>query len=186
MANLCPLMFLPFRQVPSEPRPPPSATEKKRVSRNLFGSNPGDTDIDQLLAQEQCRLRRYVKERYGIDIQKEEHRDQEKDALRGMRYPTARAIPSTDAECHPKSSPVPGGAALTAPQISASAQLILQNRNGTRHGQKPYAAQPQGLKSIYRVRKANKGVLKSTSQNSYSNNNNNVDNGTSELEDKEQ
>ncbi|XP_017007337.3 gliolectin [Drosophila takahashii] len=218
MAILCPPMGLTLQHAPAPPapRPPPSARETKRICRNLFGSVPGDPKIDQLLAQEQSSKRLYVKERYGVDILLEDRRGQNSDAdsdadadsqaPRGMRYPIMRAIPSSDAddEYNPKSvsRQVPRGVALTAPQISASAQLILQNRtlnnsnksdssadlaNSTRHGQKPYAAQPQGLKGMYRVRKANKGIPKANIKNSYSsNNNNNVDNGTSELRDKEQ
>ncbi|XP_016938291.4 gliolectin [Drosophila suzukii] len=214
MAILCPPMSLTLQRAPPAPRPPPSPLETKRIRRNLFDTVPGDSNIDQLLAQEQCSKRLYVKERYGVDILLEDRRelDADTDAPRGMRYPTMRTIPSTDAdEYNPKSiSQVPRGVALTAPQISASAKLILQKctqnsnsnsnksdtssadlANSTRHGQKPYAAQPQGLKGIYRVRKANKGI--SNVKNSYTNNinnnnnnNNNVDNGTSELGDKEQ
>ncbi|XP_017124054.1 gliolectin [Drosophila elegans] len=211
MAILCQPMGLALQLPPPVPRPPPSASETTRIRRNLFGSTPGDSEIDQLLAREQCSKRLYVKERYGIDILQEERREQEQDdAVRGMRYPTSRAIPSTDAdaddEYNPKSSQVARGVALTAAQISASTQLILQNcthnnkssdssadlTNSTRHGQKPYATQPQGLKRIYRIRKANnKGILKSGKNSYISNNksiinNNHVDNNTSELEDKEQ
>ncbi|XP_037729788.1 gliolectin [Drosophila subpulchrella] len=211
MAILCPPMSLTLQRAPPAPRPPPSPLETKRIRRNLFDTMPGDSNIDQLLAQEQCSKRLYVKERYGVDILLEDRRELDADAPRGMRYPTMRTIPSTDAdEYNPKSiSQVPRGVALTAPQISASAKLILQKctqnsnsnksdsssadlANSTRHGQKPYAAQPQGLKGIYRVRKANnKGISKPNGQNSYTNNinnnnNNNVDNGTSELGDKEQ
>ncbi|XP_016961272.1 gliolectin [Drosophila biarmipes] len=227
MAILCPPMSLTLQRAPPAPRPPPSALETKRIRRNLFDTVPGDSNIDQLLAQEQCSKRLYVKERYGVDILLEDRReldadaaadgDADADAPRGMRYPTVRAIASADAdEYDPKSiSRGPRGVALTAPQISASAKLILQKctqngsshshsdsnksdsssadlaNNSTRHGQKPYAAQPQGLKGIYRVRKANKGISKVSGKNTYPNNNNNninhnVDNGTSELGDKEQ
>ncbi|KAH8346641.1 hypothetical protein KR084_007336, partial [Drosophila pseudotakahashii] len=171
---LCPPMGLTLQHAPPAPRPPPSALETKRIRRNLFGSVPKDTEIDQLLAQEQCSKRLYVKERYGVDILLEDRRGQTADAdadvdadslaPRGMRYPIMRSIPSKDAdEYNPKSvsRQVPGGVALTAPQISASAQLILQKRtlntsdssadlaNSTRHGQKPYASQPQGLKGRF-------------------------------------
>ncbi|XP_016991677.2 gliolectin [Drosophila rhopaloa] len=207
MAILCQPISLTLQLAPIVPRPPPSASEKKRIRRNLFGSTPGDPEIDQLLAQTQCADRMCVKERYGFDILLVEQRERaQDDALRGMRYPTSRATPSADAddECNPKASQVARGVALTAPEISASAQLILQKcthnnkgsdnsadlANSTRHGQKPYAFQPL-VKSTYRVRKAiNKGILKhgknSYISNNNNNNNNNVDNGTSELEDKEQ
>nr|AAL39267.1 GH13232p [Drosophila melanogaster] len=175
---LCPPMALgPFLAAPV-PRPPPSASEKKRICRNLFNNAPGDSNIDQLLAQEQHTQRLYVKERYGYDIQLESNRDADANTdadadtdahcqvLRGMRYPTSRTISSTDAdECNPKAvSQAPRGMALTPAQISASAKLILQKcpesdrkksngsadlANCTRHGQKPYARQPQGLKGRF-------------------------------------
>ncbi|XP_017073562.1 gliolectin [Drosophila eugracilis] len=217
MALMCPPISLAFQLALPVPRPPPSASEKKRIRRNLFNTSPGDSDIDQLLAQEQRSTRLYLKERYGLDILQEDRRDQELDANtdpdadadasnkcapRGMRYPTIRTISSADAddEYDPKTiSQEPTGVALTAAQISSSAQLILKNgthisssadlSNSTRqHGQKPYATQPQGLKGIYRVRKANKGISKSKSTNIIicSSNNNKSNNNTSELNTKEQ
>ncbi|EDW97911.1 gliolectin [Drosophila yakuba] len=221
MAMLCPPMGLGHPHAAPVPRPPPSNSEKKRIRRNLFNTAPRDSEIDQLLAQEQHMKRLYVKERYGFDIQLEARRDADAaavrgtdtdaHALRGMRYPTTQMIPSSDAdECNPKAvSEAPRGMALTPAQISASAQLILQKSkssaelaNSTRHGQKPYATQPQGLKGMYNVRKAVKGISKANVKNSYNNNDNNsiiisssnnnrnminnVDNGTSELADQKQ
>ncbi|XP_043653165.1 gliolectin [Drosophila teissieri] len=226
MAMLCPPMGLGHPHAAPVPRPPPSTSEKKRIRRNLFNTVPRDSEIDQLLAQEQHMKRLYVKERYGFDIQLEARRDadaaanavrgtdadtdRDAHALRGMRYPTTQMIPSTDAdECNPKAvSDASRGMALTPAQISASAQLILQKSNSsadlansTRHGQKPYATQPQGLKGMYNVRKAVKGISKVNVKNSYNNDNsiiissssnnnknmiNNVDNGTSELADQKQ
>ncbi|EDW43100.1 gliolectin [Drosophila sechellia] len=222
---LCPPMALGPLLAAPVPRPPPSASEKKRICRNLFNNAPGDSNIDQLLAQEQHKQRLYVKERYRFDIQLESNRDADantdEDAdtdahhqdLRGMRYRTTRTIPSTDAdECNPKAvSKAPRGMALTPAQISASAQLILQKcpesdrnksngsadlANSTRHGQKPYARQPQGLKGMYNVRKAVNGISKANVKNGYNNTNNNNsssnnnssvnNNNTSELADQKQ
>ncbi|EDV54232.1 gliolectin [Drosophila erecta] len=223
---LCPLIGFGFLHAPV---PPPSTLEKKKVCRNLFNTAPGDAEVDQLLAQEQQKKRFYVKERFGFDIQHEARRSADADAnvnadavrgtdtdaqaLRGMRYPTTRTIPSSDAdECNPKAvSEAPRGIALTPAEISTSARLILRKgpesnssadlANSTRHVHKPYAMQPQGLKGMYNVRKVVKGISKSNVKNSYNNYNsnknninnnnnnntiNNIDNGTSELTDKKQ
>ncbi|KAH8298719.1 hypothetical protein KR018_008014 [Drosophila ironensis] len=152
------------------PKPKPEASAVKVIRRNLFGTRPGECQIDAQLARAQQEDLLRVKAKYNLDLLADERREQELAEVTGLRAPFAPQNLKDQ-----QRPPVMGaGVAISKHQISTSIRNIKKSGSSITQ---------QSLKRHFRARKNVKGIV--PKKIDVINNNLNInggDNRSSELE----